>query len=190
MTLKFNPVVCRILLKYLNPKKGEKILDLGCGEGCYMKEIEQYTKDVIGIDNSRGVVEKVSNPKILCADGTSLPFDSLTFDKIYSLNTIEHIADLEKLFSEVSRVLKPGGIAVFLYPFEPIRGVQATVAACRQYNNPFAGRKIHLHSLNPNKIKTLILHTELDHKQSMLFFFTLSYITVLQKPVYIAGSGE
>ena len=45
-----------------------------------------------------------------------LPFDDRSFDAIVSLQTIEHVEDVDRLFSEVSRLLAPGGMALHYFP--------------------------------------------------------------------------
>jgi len=50
------------------------------------------------------------------ADMTELPFDDRSFDFIFASHVLEHIKDDEKALSEISRVLKPGGVAVLPVP--------------------------------------------------------------------------
>lgn len=45
-----------------------------------------------------------------------LPFEDRSFDAIVSLQTIEHVEDVDRLFSEVSRLLAPGGRALHYFP--------------------------------------------------------------------------
>ncbi len=122
LVIKFNPVLFRVLLDYLRPRPEEKILDLGCSQGFYVKELEKYTKGIFGVDNDRCAIEKTVSSKTKYGDALKLDFKENTFDKIYSLNVIEHIPDLEKFFSEINRVLKPGGIFILAYPLGAIFG--------------------------------------------------------------------
>lgn len=52
MTHNFNHALFEVLLQYLKPKRGEQILDLGCSRGFYVREMENYTDGVIGVDIS------------------------------------------------------------------------------------------------------------------------------------------
>ena len=45
------------LIEWLNPKKDEYILDLGCGDGVLTKEISKYGCKVLGLDGSQKFVE-------------------------------------------------------------------------------------------------------------------------------------
>jgi len=184
MTRNFNSALCNVLLRYLNPNKGEKILDMGCSRGFYVRKVEEYTDSVIGVDISESSLKDAVSTRVRYGDVTSLDFETDSFDKIYSLHTIEHIPDLERFFSEMARVLRPGGKAVVVYPWEPFRGLQAMVAALRQYKNPFMSRKIHLHRLNPEKVQQLVEGTLLSHIESkFIFALGLQYLTVLSKEV-------
>jgi SAM-dependent methyltransferase len=53
----------------------------------------------------------------LVIDATELPFESRRFDIVYAVDVIHHISDLNKLFSEVNRVLKPGGVFFMREPY-------------------------------------------------------------------------
>jgi len=182
MLFEFNPAIFRVLLKYLKPENNEKILEIGCSRGYYLREIEKYTKEVIGIDISKVALKNTVTEKAIHGDALNLNFGENTFDKIYSLHTVEHIPDLKKFFLGINKVLKSGGIAVIIYPWEPIRGIQVIGTALMRYKNPLIMRKIHLHKLDPKKIEELIKNTQLSHIESKLVFaLGIHYITVLKK---------
>ena len=115
-TINFNPIRFKTLIKYLKPKKGEKILDIGCSRGFYVREMEKYTKEIRGVDIDRISLKKSVTKKVEYSDAASLNFKENTFDKVYSLHTIEHTPDLTKFFKEIEKVLKPGGKVVIAYP--------------------------------------------------------------------------
>ena len=182
MAFNFNWAIFKVLLRYLKPEKGEKILDLGCSRGFYVRELEGYTGGVIGVDISEASLREAVTPSVEYGDITNLEFEANSFDKVYSLHTIEHIPDLPRFFSETARVLKPGGIAIIVYPWELFRGFQAIGAAIRQYKNPFMARQIHLHRLTPKSVTKLIKGTSLVHVESKLVLaLGLQYLTVLSK---------
>ena len=182
MTHNFNHALFKVLLQYLKPKRGEQILDLGCSRGFYVREMENYTDGVIGVDISETSLKEAVTRKVEYGDITNLEFEANSFDKIYSLHTIEHISNLRRFFLEIARVLRPGGIAIIVYPWEPVRGFQAIVAALRQYKNPLMARKIHLHRVTPKSIIKLIEGTSLSHIESKFTFaLGLQYLTLLSK---------
>ena len=182
MTHNFNSALFTVLLKYLKPKRGEEIIDLGCSRGFYVRELEDYTDGILGVDISQTSLKGAVTSKVKYGDITNLDFEANSFDKAYSLHTIEHILNLKQFFSEIERVLRPEGIAVIVYPWELFRGFQAILASLRQYKNPFMARKIHLHRLTPKRIQQLIEGTPLSHVESKFTFaLGLQYLTVLKK---------
>jgi len=182
MAFNFNSALFKILVEHLKPEEEETVLDMGCSRGFYVKAMEDYTRGVIGVDISEDSLENAVTPRVEYGDITNLNFTEGSFDKVYSLHTIEHLPDLERFFAEVTRVLKPGGTAIVIYPWELFRGMQAIGAAIRQYRNPLLARKLHLHRLTPKSIRRLIAGTSLTHRQSRLVFaMGIQYMTILTK---------
>jgi len=182
MAFNFNSALFKVLLEHLKPEEEETVLDMGCSRGFYVKAMEDYTRGVIGVDISEDSLENAVTPRVEYGDITNLNFTEGSFDKVYSLHTIEHLPDLERFFAEVTRVLKPGGTAIVIYPWELFRGMQAIGAAIRQYRNPLLARKLHLHRLTPKSIRRLIAGTSLTHRQSRLVFaMGIQYMTILTK---------
>ncbi|PIR02218.1 MAG: hypothetical protein COY73_00720 [Candidatus Nealsonbacteria bacterium CG_4_10_14_0_8_um_filter_37_14] len=175
----------KAVLKCLNPQATDKILEIGCDKGRLVKEIKKYSKNVIGIDINREAVKMAVTSNIVEMDGTDTNFPPNSFDKIYSCHTIEHISNLNKFFKEIDRILKPGGIVVISYPIEIFRGSNALFDAFFVYQNLLAARELHLHRLNPGKIKKLIVSINLDYLKSEIHFRPFpSYYTVLRKKIY------
>jgi len=98
---------------------GEKILDLGCGNGRYFEYLKEKKVNYFGIDNSTGLIEiaksRYPGVNFQTADALNLPFSENFFDKVISIATFHHIPSKEfriKFLKEVKRVLKPGGILI------------------------------------------------------------------------------
>ncbi len=107
------------LLKAMEIKKGQKILDIGCGQGFFANEFSKAGAVVTGIDVSHELIEKAKknsskfiNYFVSNADNL-LNIENGTFDKIVSVLAIQNIENLGRTFSEMSRVLNPKG-EVFL----------------------------------------------------------------------------
>jgi len=100
-------------------KEGEKVLDLGCGNGRWSKVFKKKKVDYFGIDNSERLIEiaKENFPeaKFLVGDALNLPFPDDFFDEVYSIALLHHIPSEDfriKVLKEAKRVLKPGGILI------------------------------------------------------------------------------
>lgn len=116
------------VLSYLNPQKGEKILDVGCGVGTFAFHSAKQGAFGYGVDYSKESIEMAKlvsskynlskKTKFTVADATKLPFENNFFDKIVSADFVEHIYydETEKAVKEMMRVLKPGGVLVLYTP--------------------------------------------------------------------------
>lgn len=93
--------------------KDKKTLDVGCGEGEFLR----LNKNVIvGVDLNERAVKKLIEDGCVAKVGsaTDLPFPDATFERVHCRNVIEHMAipDAYKLLKEAGRVLESGGLLV------------------------------------------------------------------------------
>jgi SAM-dependent methyltransferase len=148
------------LLKLLKPGKNDRILDLGCNEGEYLREVLRYSKNCHGIDINKAMIRQAKKKKIMnvsCMSATNLKkFKDSSFDKIYSSHVLEHIPDVKKVFAEAYRVLRPNGIFIIIFPFELIRGQRAWKDAVRLGKGLSYAKQLHVHKLSPAKIRKII----------------------------------
>jgi len=95
----------------LDPKPGERILDLGCGDGALTKVIAGLGVDVLGIDASQDFVERAraEGLDVRHGDGQNLPYEDASFDAVFSNAALHWMPDADGVLRGVSRVLKPGG---------------------------------------------------------------------------------
>ncbi len=95
----------------------KKILDLGCGNGRYVKLFDPM--QVHCLDNSEELLKIVSNryPHVntICSDVTTIPYPDSSFDYVISIAVIHHLSSESrriKMLEEIIRVLKPNGSAI------------------------------------------------------------------------------
>lgn len=92
--------------------KDYRIVDFGCGLGITLHCLEELGyKNLYGIDISDAITSKfLKNTKFVQGDVVDSKFESAYFDVLISNQTIEHVRD-DLFVNEISRVLKPNGIA-------------------------------------------------------------------------------
>jgi len=101
--------------KVLRNVKGKLILDVGCGEGMYMKEIKD--REVHGVDFDKCVLKKAKRfGKVKFADIHKIPFNSNKFDTVYCSEVLEHVNNPKRVVEEALRVCKKGGVVIFAVP--------------------------------------------------------------------------
>ena len=94
-----------------------QILDIGCGRGGLVEQLHHPLDQVIGLDPDwLSLYEhRLTFPRIT-GFSDQLPFTPNTFDLVFSSWVLEHLERPFLTFQSVARVLKPGGIFVFITP--------------------------------------------------------------------------
>lgn len=101
------------------------VLDVGCADGVFSNIIFKSTnaEKFIGLDVVKTSIAwakkhwiKNKKMKFIVGDAHKLPFNSNSFDAVFCLEALEHVADPLKVFKEFKRVMKKGGYGVFLVP--------------------------------------------------------------------------
>ena len=95
----------------LAPQRGEKLLDLGCGNGRLVSE-----RGFLGADASREMLSQAPRGRVLCARAGALPFRTGSLDGVLCSNSFHHHPEPLASLREIRRVLKPGGRAVLVDP--------------------------------------------------------------------------
>ena len=107
-------VIAPNLARLLDVKKGMHILDLACGQGFFSRKFAALGADVVGADISKELIAAATkrSPKI---PFHATPADKLafaqgeTFDAVTIVLAIQNIENMQGVFAEAWRVLKPGG---------------------------------------------------------------------------------
>jgi SAM-dependent methyltransferase len=94
----------------LAPKAGERILDLGCGDGALTEKLVAAGCTVVAVDASgeqvAGAVKRGLDARVARAE--ALPFDN-EFDAVFSNAVLHWVKDADGAIASVARALKPGG---------------------------------------------------------------------------------
>ncbi len=99
------------VLEWLAPQPGERILDLGCGDGKLTQRIAASEASVIGIDASPEMVAaaRALGLKVDQGPAESLPYLNQAFDAVFSNAVLHWVRGQDEMMDEVRRVLRPGG---------------------------------------------------------------------------------
>jgi SAM-dependent methyltransferase len=108
------------LLDRVRAAKGERILEVGCGEGANLRNLRQR------LDGARVFAVDFSPPKVrfasqggargACADAASLPFPDRAFDAVLIRDLLHHVPDRAGVLREAARVLRLGGRLTLIEP--------------------------------------------------------------------------
>ena len=118
------------VLEWLNPQAGERILDLGCGDGALTEQLVSAGAKVLGVDASEDFLASARNRglDVEHGDGHALQFEA-EFDAVFSNAALHWMTEPEKVLVGVARALKPDGR--FVGEFGGHGNVAAIVTAMR-----------------------------------------------------------
>lgn len=110
----------RRLARCLGPWQGQKVLDLACGQGEWLRCISALGAATAGIDISAVALdvcrEYLPSAELFCAAAEQLPLDNQQFDFVSCLGALEHFPDPRAALLEMARVAKPGALFLLLVP--------------------------------------------------------------------------
>jgi SAM-dependent methyltransferase len=94
-----------------------RVLDLGCGRGGLVEQLDHPLRQIAGIDPDLASLREHRLP-LPRAQGTSshLPLASHVIDVAFASWLLEHLAEPARDFAELARVLRPGGVFIFITP--------------------------------------------------------------------------
>jgi len=142
--------------RHVQMGEGDTVLEVGCGRGHLTKALATRGLDIVGIDANPQAEVVAETPLVRYMRAEDLQFEDDTFDFIVSVHAIEHIPELEMALTEMARVLRVGGKAVFIYPAEPIMGLYAIPTSVILHGTPFRAREVHCQKLWPAKLRRMM----------------------------------
>jgi ubiquinone/menaquinone biosynthesis C-methylase UbiE len=135
---------------------GQRVLEVACGRGGFVRELAQRGAHVIGCDFSFSAIcaaqSKLAKSQgnqsaaLLHGDAQRMPFADASFDMIISCETIEHLPDVRSAILEMYRVTRPGGKLFLTTPnYANLTGLYELYARLRngkhQTDQPFDRRQ-------------------------------------------------
>ncbi len=150
----------------------ECILDAGCGLGRHIWQVCKcnngtsvaYDMDGTSLQSARYVLDQMDQKgetvgcyHLVTGSVTSLPFDDAIFDKVICSEVLEHVPDDHGAISELTRVLKPGGVLAVSVPSRFAESICWKISD--DYHNTPGG---HIRIYKHEEILNLIKDQELD----------------------------
>ena len=166
------------VLALLAPQAGERILDVGCGEGALTALIAARAS-VVGIDAS---AEQVASARARgldarVMDGANLPFAD-EFDAVFSNAALHWMKDLDGVFAGIRRALKPGG------RFVAEMGGEGNVATVRRaLHDAVARRGVDAGAVDPWRFPSVAEGRALLERNG----FVVRFIELFARPTRLPG---
>lgn len=101
------------LIEVLAPAEGERVLDLGCGDGRLTAAVQGRGADVVGLDLSQEMAAATAARGVpaVVADAAVVPLPNGSVNAVFSNAALHWVRDHEQLIAEIARVLAHGGRA-------------------------------------------------------------------------------
>ena len=156
------------LAETLKPRAGNRILDVGCGEGLaevaigrlHISQVRLFGVDLVFSKVFAASQETASHNlrvKFAAADACRLPFRDGVFDSLYSVAVLQHVSDVESAVAEFARVTAPRGRVLAVEPDNSARyGFSSTPAGRRAFElsrtffNALSGQRTAAAAIGPN----------------------------------------
>lgn len=180
-------VILPNLLRLLELKSGEKVLDLACGSGFFSREMARVAGvEIVGTDISSELVKlaqenskNFKNIKYLIANAENLAsLEANYFDKVICILALQNIENIKLVFSEINRVVKKSGkiLLVLNHPAFRIAGASSWLwddvmkTQARRLDKYMSESKteILMHPSKPDSEKTVSFHRPLQYYFKLL----------------------
>jgi len=164
----------------LAPRAGERILDVGCGDGPLTKKLVELGCDVLGVDASPAMIEaaKAMGLNACVMDGQALQFDR-EFDAVFSNAALHWMKQADAVIAGVWQALKPGGRFV-----GECGGDGNTATVLRALKAALSPRGLDFHALNPWSFLSVEEYRGKLEAQG----FVVNTIALIPRPTPLPGS--
>lgn len=197
-------------------KAGDRILDLGCGNGKLRLLFKNVKVDYIGIDNSRQLLNlaetnfnfRIANQKFIFADITDLPFPDSYFDVIFGIATFHHLPSKELRFKalvEVKRVMKKGGVLImtnwnlwdqkhlhYIIKYAALKIIGKSKLDFKDIYLPWMGGKVrrYYHAFTLEELKKIISRSGLKVEENFLSYLERKQKNSKQKKFHYLNAAN
>jgi ubiquinone/menaquinone biosynthesis C-methylase UbiE len=148
-----------------NVHAGDRVLDLGCGEGDFTAWLAEAGAQVLGVDVAEAALRRARHRhpgvefELAPIDG-ELPLPDGSYDVVWASEVIEHVSDTGRWLSEVRRVLAPGGRLLVTTPSHG--RLRLALGGIERYSEPLGD---HLHLYSARSLRGLLEEFEFGQVQ-------------------------
>jgi 2-polyprenyl-3-methyl-5-hydroxy-6-metoxy-1,4-benzoquinol methylase len=140
---------------------GERVLDVGCGEGRFAVELLGAGAQVVGIDVAEEPLRRARarHPELdlrLVSDAGPWELEDSSFDVVWAGEVLEHVADTSAWLSEVRRVLRSGGSLLLSTPAHERLTLLRVALSGRAFAERFEPRGDHLRFYSRDTLTRLL----------------------------------
>ncbi len=169
-------IVKEIIQKMSVEPGGKTALEVGSGGGILTEEIAKMGFTTTGIDPADQSIVTASNHarasgldiKYEKGTGENLPYAAGSFDFVFCCDVLEHVQDLPKVISEISRVLKPGGVFIYDTLNRTFVSKLVAIKIWQEWKRwAFMPANVHVWEMfiKPGEIKSLLQKNDFDWKE-------------------------
>ncbi len=160
-----------------NVAPGDRVLDVGCGDGAFTQALVTAGARPIGVDVAAEALRRARarNPdvELVLADGeptqdppgSRFPLPAASFDVVWAGELIEHVRDPAALIDDLRRLLAPTGLLLVSTPDHPV-GLRLRLALSRSaFERHFDPRSDHLRFFTARTLALLIEDAGFDRPE-------------------------
>lgn len=112
-----DPRIMATTIDFIDPRPGQKIVDVGAGTGAVLEAVLAARPDVgecVAVDISPEMLARIRNRRIRSCKGDAqeLPWHDAAFDAAICRQTLHYVDDLDRCLAQIRRVLRPEGVLV------------------------------------------------------------------------------
>jgi 2-polyprenyl-3-methyl-5-hydroxy-6-metoxy-1,4-benzoquinol methylase len=169
----------KLVEHFTNTNKGV-ILDVGCGTGAFLNNMQQAGWQITGLEPDANAIKTANSLYKIAPKSPEELFllPSNSFDAITMWHVLEHVHDLNGYFKRFFELLNPGGYLIIAVPNPESQDAQTFGAEWAAWDVPR-----HLYHFTPGTMKRLAEKYHFEWKGTQPMWFDALYVSMLSKEI-------